>query len=193
MAIDVRPIESHNDFRAFFEFPWELYKDNPNWIPPLVSMRRDLLDKKKNPAWHYMDGQYFGAWQDGQLVGTITAYINHRHNDYWGEHVGWFGTFELYDDQAIANALLNTATEWVKSRGYDSIRGPQSFTTHEETGLLVRNFSKPVLMMPYNPPYYETLLQNAGFEKSMDIVSFYMDRELAVKSDFGARLKRIAE
>jgi GNAT superfamily N-acetyltransferase len=191
--LEVRPIEGKAEFRHFFEFPWLLYKDEANWVPPLLSMRKELLDKKKNPAWEYMEGQYFGAWRGDTLVGTITALINHRHNEIWEEHIGWFGTFELYDDQETADALLETAAHWVKERGYDTIRGPQSFTTHEETGLLVDGFTPPVLLMPFNPPYYQNLVESAGFEKSMDIVSMYFHREMDTFPDMVKRLKKIAD
>ena len=166
--VAVRKVENAGDFRAFFEFPWHLYKNDPHWVPPLLSMRRDLLDKEKNPAWaEYMEGDYFAAWRGDQIVGTIVAYINHRHNKFHEEHIGWFGAFEVYDDQEAATALLETAAEWVKSRGYDAVRGPQTFTTHEECGLLVDGFTRPTLLMPYNYPYYQQLVENAGFHKNM--------------------------
>lgn len=176
-SVVVRPVETKADFRAFFEFPWSVYEGDPNWVPPLLSIRRELLDKQKNPAWEYMDGQYFVAWRGDKIVGTITALINHRHNEFWDEHIGWFGTFEVYDDAEAAQALLKTAADWVAERGYDAIRGPQSFTTHEETGLLVDGFTPPAILMPYNHPYYEGLIKGAGFEPVQDIYSFYMDRD----------------
>jgi GNAT superfamily N-acetyltransferase len=191
--VTVRPIETKADFRQFFEFPWVLYKDDANWVPPLLSMRRDMLDKHKNPSWEYMEGQYFGAWRGDTLVGTITAFVNHRHNEIWKEHIGWFGTFEFYDDPQIAQALLETATQWVKERGYDAIRGPQSFTTHEETGLLVDGFKPAVIMMPYNPPYYQNHIEAAGFMKVMDTYSMYCHRDMEKTNGMGARLQKLAQ
>jgi GNAT superfamily N-acetyltransferase len=193
MAIDVRKVENASDFQAFFEFPWHLYKNDPNWVPPLLSMRRDLLDKKKNPSWEYMEGDYFAAWRGGEIVGTITALVNHRHNEFHQEHIGWFGTFEVYDDQEAASALLETAADWVKSRKYDAIRGPQSFTTHEECGVLVDGFSRPVLLMPYNPPYYQKLVEGAGFTKAMDIYSFHLSRQGALEHATADRLERLTK
>ena len=190
-AVSVRKVESATDFKAFFEFPWTAYKGDPNWVPTLLSMRRELLDKKKNAAWDYMEGDYFAAWRGDQIVGTVTAFINHRHNEFHEEHIGWFGTFEVLNDQEAADALLNTAAEWVRSRGYDAIRGPSTFTTHEEVGLLVDGFTRPVLLMPYNPPYYQQLVENAGFVKLMDINSFYLNRDQAVESGLFARLERM--
>ena len=189
--IEVRKIANKAEFKAFFEFPWTLYKDDPNWVPPLLSIRRDLLDKEKNPAWEYMEGDYFAAWRGEEIVGTIVALINHRHNEFNNEHIGFFGLFETYNDQQIANALLETAATWVKERGYDAIRGPQNFTTHEECGLLIDNFSPPVILMPYNPPYYQTLIKNADFEKAMDIVSIYSDRQTLTDGNAIERFEKI--
>lgn len=190
--VQVRKVDTAADFRAFFEFPWTLYKNDTNWVPPLLSMRHDLLDKHKNPAWdEYMEGDYFAAWRGEQIVGTIVAFINHRHNEFHNEHIGWFGLFEVYDDAEAAAALLTTAAEWVKAKGYDAIRGPQSFTTHEECGLLVDGFIRPVLLMPYNPPYYAKLVEGAGFVKTQDVFSFHVSRERAAEIGLADRLGRI--
>ncbi len=187
----VRKIETRADFKAFFEFPWTLYRSDPNWVPPLLSMRREQFDQRKNPAWEYMAGDYFAAWRGEQIVGTIAAYINHRHNEFHNERIGWFGAFEVCDDQEAASALLDTAATWVKARGCNAIRGPQTFTTHEEVGLLVDGFTRPVLLMPYNPPYYQRLVEAAGFVKAMDIYSFYLSRQGAHEHATGERLKRL--
>jgi GNAT superfamily N-acetyltransferase len=193
MPVQIRKIDSQADFKAFFEFPWNLYKDDPNWTPPLLSMRSDQLDKKKNPAWEYMEGDYFGAFRDGKLVGTIAAYINHRHNEFNHEHIGWFGAFEVYDDAEAATGLLNTAAEWVKAKGYEIMRGPQTFTTHEETGLLVDGFTRPILLMPYNMAYYEKLVLGAGLHPVMDTYSFYLGRQDVNASGLDERLGRITQ
>lgn len=189
----VRPVETKAEFRAFFEFPWIVNKDDPNWVPPLLSMRRNLLDKAKNPAWAYLEGQYFAAWRGDQIVGTITAFINHHHNEFWNENIGWFGTFETLDDPEAAQALLDTATAWVQARGYDAIRGPQSFTTHEETGLLIEGFEPNLIMMPYNKPYYASFIEAAQFEKVMDTVSVYLDKDTFVAEGSLDRLDRMLE
>lgn len=178
-AVQVRPVTTPAEFKSFFEFPWVLYKDDPNWVPPLLSMRRELLDKEENPSWQYLEGEYFAAWRGDEIVGTITAFVNHRHNEYQNENIGWFGTFEVRDDAEAAAALLNTAADWVKGRGYSAIRGPQSFTQHDECGLLVQGFTRPVLLLPYNPPYYRDFIEAAGFQKVMDAYSFFSN-----KSDF---------
>ncbi len=193
MAVQIRKVETPADFKPFFEFPWALYKDDPNWTPPLLSMRSDQFNKKKNPSWEYLDGELFAAYRDNKIVGTISPYINKRHNEFNNEHIGWFGAFEVYDDAEAATALLNTACDWVKAKGYETIRGPQTFTTHEETGLLVDGFTRPILLMPYNKPYYEKLVLDAGFHPVMDTYSFHLSRAQVEENGLLDRLKRITE
>lgn len=189
--VDLRPIANRSEFTAFFEFPWRHYADDPNWVPNLVSMRRKLLDKAKHPAWKYMDGEYFAAWRDGRLVGTVAAFINHEHNRYQDENIGFFGMFETVDEQEVASGLLEAAAEWARGRGAEAIRGPANFTTNEECGLLIDNFSQPVIMMPYNPPWYQTLVEGAGFEKVMDVHCIYQDRGTIEASNSLERLERL--
>lgn len=173
MPVTVRKAKEKNDFKAFFEFPWKIYKDDPNWAPPLLSMRQELLDEKKNPSWDYLNGDYYVAWRDNEPVGTIAAFVNQRHNEMHGENIAWFGAFEVVNDQEAANALLNTAAEWAQANGYHALRGPQTFTNMEECGLLIDGFERQILLMPYNPPYYQQLIEAAGFHKVMDTFSFY--------------------
>lgn len=174
----VRPVKTRADERAFFEFPWGHYRHDPYWTPPLLSMRRDILDRQHNASWEYMEGEYFLAERDGQIVGTVGAVINHRHNEYWKERIGWFGMFESLDDGEIARALLDAACNYVAGKGYTAVRGPQNFTTHEETGLQIEGFGQPLILMPYNYPYYQGLVEGAGFHKVMDVYSLYYTREI---------------
>ena len=191
--IEIRKVETSEDFRAFYEFPWTLYKNDPNWIPPLVSMRREILDKKRNPSWDYLEGDYFCAWRNGQLVGTVAAFINQRHNEFHDERIGWFGAFETIEDEHVARKLLDTAEDWVRARGYAAIRGPQTLTTHEEVGALVDGFTPPVLQMVYNPPYYGPYIEAAGFHKAMDMYSFFLSQDHAADVGLNQRLMRIAQ
>jgi GNAT superfamily N-acetyltransferase len=112
------------------------------------------------------------AYRDGQAVGRIAAIENALHNEFHADKVGFFGMFESVDDPQVANALLDRAAEWVESRGLDRLRGPTNFSTNEDCGLLVENFDDPpMVMMPYNPPYYEGLLTGWGLEKVKDLLA----------------------
>jgi hypothetical protein len=189
-SVEIRKVETKKDYRAFFRFPWMVYKDDPNWTPPLLSMRREILDKDHNPSWDYLEGDYFVAWRGDEPVGTIAAFINHRHNEFHQENIAWFGFFETINDSQVSHALLQTAHDWAKSKGCTALRGPQSFTTHEECGLLVDGFAPPVLLMPYNAPYYQGLVEGEGFHKVMDVHSFYYDHTPEEHEQFG-NAKRI--
>lgn len=191
--MDIRPLANKAEFDEFFKFPWKHYADDPYWVPPLLSIRRQLLDKSKHPAWKYMEGEFFGAWQNGEMVGTIVALVNHEHNRFHDENIGFFGLFETINDESVAQGLLDKATEWVRGQGCDSIRGPANLTTNEECGLLVDGFGPPMVLMPYNPPYYQGLVESAGFEKAMDLYSMYVDRALIEKHDTLNRLERIVK
>jgi GNAT superfamily N-acetyltransferase len=172
-TISVRRVAGPADHKIFLRFPWTVYKDDPHWVPPLVSMRRDMLDPRKNPTLSYLDIDYFIAWRGTTPVGTIAAFINHHHNEFHKEHIGWFGLFEVLDDREAALALLSTAEEWVRAKGYDAIRGPASFNDLGEFGLQVDGFGPPhVLLMPYNPPYYMTYVEAAGYKGIMDLASY---------------------
>ena len=191
--MEIRPLASRQEFTEFFQFPWRHYAEDANWVPPLLSMRRQLLDKTRHPAWKYMDGEFFAAWRDGQMIGAVVGFINREHNRCHQENIGFFGLFETINDPEVAAGLLEAAGRWVRSRGAKAIRGPASFTTNEECGLLIKNFDKPMIMMPYNPPYYQALVEAAGFEKVMDIHCMYMDRSLIEAGGTLARLEKLVE
>ncbi|MEQ8672064.1 MAG: GNAT family N-acetyltransferase [Aggregatilineales bacterium] len=200
MAISVRKVETRTDDKVFFEFPWKIYKDDPNWVPPLKSMRKETLSREKNPAWEYLEGDYYIAWRGDEPVGTIAAFVNKRHNEFQHENIAWFGFFESIDDQEVADALLKTAEDWAKSHGYDALRGPQSFTAHEEVGVLIDGFERPVLLMPYHHAYYQKLIDTyGGLQKVMDVSSYRLDydpvaftksRDYEVMQKIVARIQR---
>jgi GNAT superfamily N-acetyltransferase len=178
-------VASKSEFETLLRFPWILYQHDPYWVPPLVSLQRHKLDKARNPTWKHLEGEYFVARRGDRPVGTIAAFINHRHNEFQGEHVGFFGLFEVYDDQAAANALLEAAAGYIRAKGYDAIRGPASFSTNDECGVLIDGFDEPpAILMPYNYPYYQRLLERApGFHPAMDLVSYNFELQDFQRSD----------
>jgi len=171
--VNVREARSRGDLRRFIDFPYRLHARDPLWVPPL---RRDvalLLSRSKNPFFEHAEAEYFLAERDGAVVGRIAAIANRLHNEFHHDRVGFFGFFECSNDQAVANALLDTAAGWLKSRGFDTMRGPASFSTNDESGVLIDGFdTPPVLMMPHNPPYYLELLERAGFHKAKDLLVY---------------------
>jgi GNAT superfamily N-acetyltransferase len=129
-----------------------------------------LLSRAKNPFFEHAEAEYFIAERDREVVGRIAAISNRLHNETHGDRVGFFGFFESIEDQRVADALFEAASDWCRARGHDVLRGPASFSVNDECGLLVQGFeAPPTLMMPHNPPYYIGLLERAGFSKAKDL------------------------
>ena len=132
-----------------------------------------LLSRTKNPFFEHGEAEYFLAERQGRPVGRIAAIANHAHNQAHHDRVGFFGFFESVNDQAVADALLEATAAWLRSRGFDTMRGPASFSTNDEAGLLVDGFeTPPVLLMPHNPPYYLDLLTRAGFTTAKNLLVY---------------------
>ena len=173
--LEIRPIHTPAEKKAFVELPWKLYRDDPNWVPPLLSMAYELVDTEKHPFYEFARLALFGAWRGDRLVGRIGAIDNPHHNETHADRVGFFGFFEVENDPEAAQALLDAAGEWLRAHGKDAMRGPANPSVNDEYGLLVDGFDRPpVVMMTYNPSYYVSLIEGAGFEKAMDLRAWYV-------------------
>ena len=173
MAIEVVAISGKGGLKEFVEFPWTVYANDPHWVPPLQIAVKELLDRAKHPFYVNADAEFFLARRDGRVVGRIAAIIDRNHNKFHNEKAGFFGFFESVDDQAVADALLDTARKWVSARGAEFLRGPVNPSTNYECGMLVEGFdSSPLVMMTYNPRYYPGLMEKAGLQKEKDLYSF---------------------
>ncbi len=156
-------IAEENEIPKFIKFAWEIYKDDPYWVPPLIMEKKQILNRKKNPFFKEAEMELFFAERDGKIVGRIAAIKNDIHNKIHNENIGFFGFFESINDQEVANALLSKAEEWIKAKGLDAMRGPANPSSNEEWGLLVEGFEdSPRMMMTYNPKYYIELIENYG-------------------------------
>jgi len=198
MATDkltIHPIVTPQERLEFIHFQWQVYRGDPYWVPPLISERVEFLDKERNPFHQHSEVELFMARRGGKPVGTVAAILNNRHIEFQGEKVGFFGLFEVLPDQEAAQQLLETACEWVRKRGMVAIRGPVSFSTNDECGLLVDGWDgPPVIMMPYNPRYYADLIESSGFGKTMDLVAYTVDLTRFGPKGEGlpAKLRRVA-
>lgn len=189
-AVTVSPIGSRREMDDFIRLPWRVYQGDRCWAPPIISQQKELLDKSRHPFHRHADVEYFLARQRGEVVGRIAATLNHRHNEFHQEKVGFFGFFECIASQKVASALIDAASAWLKGRGMTAMRGPANFSSNEEWGLLVEGFDRPpVLMMTYNPLYYLGLLEGAGLGKAKDLLAWYVDQNKVNKT----QLRRLAE
>lgn len=170
MSLEVRPVATKRDLKRFIKLPWRLYRNEPNWVPPLIPERRKFLDRDKNPFFEHADAEFFLAWRDGEPVGRISAHVDRNFNEFQGNDWGLFGFFEAEDDPVIARALLEAAEAWLSERGRDRMVGPMDFTTNDECGLLVEGHErKPMILQNWHHPYYLQLLEGYGLQKAMDL------------------------
>lgn len=176
MALEVRPVASKRDLTTFIKLPWRLYRNEPNWVPPLISDRRRFLDRRKNPWFEHGEAQYFIAWRDGRPVGRITAQVDRLLNEFQDNRWGLFGFFECEDDPEAAAALFAAAEEWLRARGRDRMVGPMDFTMNDECGVLVEGFElEPIILTNWTPRYYPGLIESAGLEKAMDTLMWHLE------------------
>jgi hypothetical protein len=190
-AIEVKPVRTALDLRRFIELPYKLYRGYPHWIAPLRIAQKDILNTKKHPFYKTSDVEMFLAEREGRVVGRVMAIVNHAHNEFQNERAGFFGFFEVENDKQATTALVDAARDWVRARGAEVIRGPVNPSTNYECGLLVEGFDlDPMVMMPYNPPYYAELLEGYGMKKAMDLYAYDIAADYFNHSN---KLQRVAE
>lgn len=180
--VEVKPVDinSKKELKRFIKFEWEVYRGDKNWVPPLIIDMMAKFNLKKNPFFEHSEVQPFIALKENKIAGRITAIINHNHNEFHNEKVVFFGFFEVLNDFEVAKALLDTVAEFGRKKGMNIMRGPASFSSNDTWGLLVENFDEPpVIMMPYNPPYYIELLEKYGLVKAKDLLAYKLDAETA--------------
>jgi hypothetical protein len=176
------------DVSRFLRVPYSIYRDDPNWVAPLLSDLK-LVFKDSNPLFEHAEMKLWVAVKDGRDVGRIAGILDRNHVAKYKDATAFWGFFESIDDSAAAGALFDAVTAWAKSHNSRRLLGPMNPTTNDECGLLIDGFdSPPVIMMTYNPRYYIPLVEGAGFTKAKDLLAFHFHVEAKPLE----RLERIA-
>ena len=169
MSVEIKEHQPGHDLKEFIEVAFEVYRDDPLWVPPLEMEITDRLTPEKNPFFEHAEVALFTAWKDGKAVGRISAQIDHEHLRIHQDNAGFFGFFDTVDDQEVASALIAAAEGWLVDRGMTVMRGPFSLSINEEIGMLVEGFdSPPTIMSPHHRSYQAALATGAGLEKVKD-------------------------
>lgn len=182
---------SRRDVRRFLDFPFQLYRNVPQWVPPFASDASRMLDRRKHPFYQHSDADFFLALKADRVVGRLAILENKRYNDFNQTRTALFYLFEAENDPTIARGLFDAAIDWARARGLTEINGPKGFTALDGMGLLVKGFEhRPALGIAYNLDYYAGLLEDLGFEGTGDIVSGYLD---AHNLHFPEKIHQVAE
>ncbi|GJL90681.1 GNAT family N-acetyltransferase [Hyphococcus sp.] len=178
-TIEIRPVETPADLKTFIRLANAIYADDPHYVAPLEFELTDRLNAEKNPTLKGNPRKLWVAYKNGAPAGRISALVNQAHLDRHKDGAGHFGFFESVEDQAVAQALLDAAAQWLKEQGMEKMAGPFNNSVNEETGLLIKGFNTPpYVMMPHGRPYYAGLIEAQGFAKAMDMHALrYIPRE----------------
>jgi GNAT superfamily N-acetyltransferase len=189
MPIQVTAVESASDRKAFIDFQWQIYHNDPAWVPPLIIERNAFLDRKRHPFYRHGDAGLFLARRNGNIVGRIMASDDPNYNALHQMNVGCFGLFECIDDHAVAQALFDAAANWLRRKGRTEVMGPIDYSTNYMCGLLIDGFQHPpTVLTAHNPAYYAPLIESCGFTKAKDWYAWWFSEYPAPAE----RLRKIA-
>lgn len=167
--VTVTEVLTKKDRKRFVTYPLSLYKNCPQFVPPLLGDDYADWDPKKNPAFSYCEAKSFLAWRDGKVVGRIGAILSHRANERWGTRRMRFSQVDFIDDDEVVDALFAAVEAWAKEKGCDQVHGPLGFTDLDREGMLAEGFDRQNLFITYyNYPYYIRQLERVGYRKDVD-------------------------
>jgi len=174
----------------FLRLPFAIYKNIPQWVPPMQMDERLRLSPQRFPFYEHSQASFFLACDGTRTIGRLAVLNNRRYNEYNKTKTAFFYLFECENNQEVASALFNAGFDWARSRGLDKVSGPKGFTPLDGFGLLVKGFEhRPAFGLPYNPAYYVDLIEAQGFVKDGESVSGYLGTNL----QFPPRIHDIAD
>jgi len=175
--VTIRPVSTKQDRKAFVDFAWEVYKDDPAWVPPLKDEVHGLITPGKNPWFEHARAQLWLAERNGKVVGRISAQVDDLVQEHMGKGIGQWGFFDALDPEA-AMALIKTAEEWLRAQGMTSALGPISLSIWDEPGLEIEGFAEPpTAMMGHHKPEYQAWIEAAGYGKAKDLLTYEVNIE----------------
>jgi hypothetical protein len=174
-AVTIRPVATKKDRKAFVDFAWKVYRDDPAWVPPLKDEVHGLITPGKNPWFEHARAQLWLAERGGKVVGRISAQVDDLVQQHMGQGTGQWGMFEALDGEAAA-ALIATADDWLRKQGMTRALGPISLSIWDEPGLEIEGFGEaPTVMMGHHKPDYRAWIEAAGYDKAKDLLTYEVD------------------
>jgi len=192
--LEVREVRTRRDLNQFCRVPWPIYAADPHWVPPLLIEVKEFLNPRKHPFYLHGAATQFLATRGGNPLGRILVSDDPIYNEQHGTNLGCFGMFECPDDQEMAHALMDAASEWLCARGRSVILGPIDYSTNYPCGLLVDGFdSPPTVMMNHHRPYYAGLLESWGLTKAKDLYAWWFVDPHDMVAKWRQRAERLAK
>ncbi|MDT0539568.1 GTP cyclohydrolase [Croceitalea sp. P059] len=177
--VTIKEVTSKSAFKAFVKFPFELYKDNQYWVPPIIKDELETFNKDKNPAFHSAEARFFLAYQNNQIVGRVAAIVNWIEVKEQRLKKMRFGWFDFIDDFNVSKALLEKVHEIGKAHELSYLEGPVGFSNLDKVGVLIEGFDHIGTMITwYNHPYYQSHFEEHGFVKEKE----YLENKFPAKN-----------
>ncbi len=187
--VEILEVKTKKDIKEFIDFPLNLYKNNPYFVPPLYDDEKSIFTDK-NVYFKTCVSKFFLAKKDGKVVGRIQGIIQKQYNEIHNEKRLRFTRFDAIDDQEVATALFNALETFGKEQGMDTFCGPLGYSDLEREGLLIEGFNElSTFEEQYNYEYYARLIENCGFKKEVD----WLEYKLYLKKEKDERIGKIAE
>jgi len=173
--LTIRPVETKKDKKAFVDFAWDVYRDDPAWVPPLKDEVHGLITPGKNPWFEHAKAQLWLAERGGKVVGRTSAQVDELVQEHMGQGTGQWGFLDALDEEA-AHALIATAEDWLRQQGMKTSLGPISLSIWDEPGLEIEGFEEdPTAMMGHHRPEYRGWIESAGYQKAKDLLTYEVD------------------
>jgi hypothetical protein len=174
-TIEIREVSGNRALKTFIRVPWSIYKDDPNWVPPLMHERKQSFSPK-HPYFKHAKWCAWIAYRNGKPVGRISAQIDDLHLQEYETKTGFFGLIEAPDDDAVFQALFETAENWLRDQGMEHIIGPFNLGINQDLGVLIEGFdSPPYIMTGHAPAYYGAAIERCGYRPAQDLLAYGLD------------------
>ena len=174
-TLEISEVSGRKALKTFIHVPWIIYKDDPNWIPPLIAERKDALSSK-HPYFRHAKWRAWVAYRSGNPVGRISAQIDDLHLQQHDIKTGFFGLIEAVDDDEVFQALFQTAESWLRDKGMQEVIGPFNLSINQDLGVLIEGFdSPPYVMTGHAPPYYGAAIERCGYTAAQDLLAYGLD------------------
>jgi hypothetical protein len=171
--VEIVPVKTKSQWHDFHHLPYAIYRDDPNWVAPLLLERTFHFQPAHNPYFKHAHAAFFLAYRDGKPVGRITAQVDALVQERY-PGTGHFGFIEAIDDPAVFAALFKAAEDWLRAEGMKHVAGPISFSLWDQPGLLVKGFdTPPSVMMNHHRPYYEGRITANGYQQAEDLIAYH--------------------